>query len=287
MRPVLLLPFSLLSMTLVVASPALAVDGVLEINQTCAVQTGCFAGDAPGFPVRLTVSGSYRVTSNIDFPGATASAIELAASDIAIDLNGHTIKGTNTCTTGPGGWVTSCSQSNGYHAILGWGSVRVRVSNGRILGSGGAGIILADGSEVRDVQVSDCGGEGIVLGSRSSASSVSAIGNRWTGIAINPGFGVVRDSLATNNGSSGFETGTGSTVSDNVSGGNGGGGILASSGSSVSGNTVRDNGSFGLSLSGGATYRDNTISNNTGAAVAGSGFVNAGGNSCNGSLTCP
>ena len=35
------------------ASPALAVDGVLEINQTCAVLTGCFAGDIPGFPVTI------------------------------------------------------------------------------------------------------------------------------------------------------------------------------------------------------------------------------------------
>ena len=39
---------------LTLAGPALAVDGVLEINQTCVVQSGCFAGDTPGFP--LTIS---------------------------------------------------------------------------------------------------------------------------------------------------------------------------------------------------------------------------------------
>jgi hypothetical protein len=32
-------------LVLALATPALASDGVLEINQTCAVQTGCFAGD--------------------------------------------------------------------------------------------------------------------------------------------------------------------------------------------------------------------------------------------------
>jgi hypothetical protein len=38
----MLLLLTLLFLTL--ATPALAVDGVLEINQTCAVETGCFAG---------------------------------------------------------------------------------------------------------------------------------------------------------------------------------------------------------------------------------------------------
>ena len=38
---------------LVLATPALASDGVLEINQTCAVQTGCFTGDTAGFPVTI------------------------------------------------------------------------------------------------------------------------------------------------------------------------------------------------------------------------------------------
>ena len=32
---------------------ASASDGVLEINQTCATQTGCFPGDSAGFPVTL------------------------------------------------------------------------------------------------------------------------------------------------------------------------------------------------------------------------------------------
>jgi hypothetical protein len=33
-------------LTIALTSPALAVDGVLEINQACAVNTGCFSGDA-------------------------------------------------------------------------------------------------------------------------------------------------------------------------------------------------------------------------------------------------
>jgi len=34
-------------------NPALASGGVLEINQSCAVNTGCFTGDSAGFPVEI------------------------------------------------------------------------------------------------------------------------------------------------------------------------------------------------------------------------------------------
>jgi len=44
-----LIPLLLLALV----RPTLAVDGVLEINQTCATHTGCFAGDTPGFPVGI------------------------------------------------------------------------------------------------------------------------------------------------------------------------------------------------------------------------------------------
>ncbi len=53
-----------LTLILALATSAFATDGVLEINQTCAVQTGCFAGDTAGFPVEIDVAGSYRLTSN-------------------------------------------------------------------------------------------------------------------------------------------------------------------------------------------------------------------------------
>jgi hypothetical protein len=51
------------------AAPALAVDGVREINQTCAVQMGCFVGDTAGFPVTIDGSAgkSYR---HSEFSGA-------------------------------------------------------------------------------------------------------------------------------------------------------------------------------------------------------------------------
>ena len=37
------------------AFPALASDGLIEINQACSVETGCLERDLPGFPVTITV----------------------------------------------------------------------------------------------------------------------------------------------------------------------------------------------------------------------------------------
>ena len=63
-----------MALVLLSASPALAVDGVLEINQVCADKTGCFSGDAAGFPVTIGTAGSYRLTGNLDSKCAAPSA---------------------------------------------------------------------------------------------------------------------------------------------------------------------------------------------------------------------
>ena len=69
---------------LLLATPGLAGDGVLEINQTCAVETGCFSGDGPGFPVTIdgTAGKSYRLTGDLDLTAlaeTTAISIERAS----------------------------------------------------------------------------------------------------------------------------------------------------------------------------------------------------------------
>jgi hypothetical protein len=78
---------------LVLAGPALAVDGVLEINQACAVNTGCFSGDVSGFPVSINGSAgrSYRLTSDLVIPSVNSNGILANAPDI--DLGGFSIIG--------------------------------------------------------------------------------------------------------------------------------------------------------------------------------------------------
>lgn len=85
----------LILLLLALATPALAVDGVLEINQTCAVNTGCFADDAPGFPVTIAASGSDRLTSNLHVSQeprvVTEGAIRITGDHVTLDLGGFEI----------------------------------------------------------------------------------------------------------------------------------------------------------------------------------------------------
>jgi hypothetical protein len=91
---------------LALAGPALAVDGVLEINQTCAINTGCFSGDTPGFPVTISSSGSYRLTSNLttvlDNTDAISGTAPNPAGDVTIDLNGFAVTGTGATSNAVG-----------------------------------------------------------------------------------------------------------------------------------------------------------------------------------------
>ena len=92
----------LLALGLGPAGPARASDGVLEINQTCATQTGCFPGDAPGLPVTLPVAGSYRLTSNLRTSSHALTAI-LVSSDMGhpdkLPLRGRGAPGQTVGTT--------------------------------------------------------------------------------------------------------------------------------------------------------------------------------------------
>ena len=64
----------------VIASPALSVDGVIEINQTCAANTGCSSEDAAGFPVTIDERGSHRLTRNLSLATTTPHAIEITST---------------------------------------------------------------------------------------------------------------------------------------------------------------------------------------------------------------
>ena len=83
---------------LLLAAPALATDGVLEINQTCAVPTGCFPGDTPGFPVTITSTssvagaGSFRLTSNLTTTDLNVDGIFISSSRITLDFNGFSLR---------------------------------------------------------------------------------------------------------------------------------------------------------------------------------------------------
>lgn len=297
------------------AAPAWGVDGVIEINQARAGAGGITSCDTAGFPVTLCTSGSYRLTSNLDYPSALASAVEVTVPDVSIDLNGMTIKGTNSCSVAVQGWVSSCSQSSsivGDGIFAGILAPRTRVFNGRITNAGRYGIPLSGSAEVRDVQVSDCANHGVVLGQHSNATGVSAISNGGRGIVT----GIrnrLRDAVAAGNAGDGAVLGGGSAegVTSEANGGrgillersvslhnfsvreNGASGVEAGHGSLVDSGTVRDSdrsltGACGLQGAGGASYHAAVVTSNGGGANAATacGAVNLGNNSCQGGA-CP
>lgn len=146
-------------MLLAAPMPAFASDGVLEINQTCAINGGCFSGDAAGFPVTITTPGNYRLTSSLSV-GAFVGGISVASSDVSIDLNGFTVQG-----VAPGG---------GPVAGVGGSGDRIHLANGSILSFQFAVLLTGSQSLVEKVR----------LGGPQSTLSVGA-GSR----VINSSFG--------------------------------------------------------------------------------------------------
>lgn len=253
--------FVLLSI-ITLATPALAVDGVLEINQTCAVQTGCFSGDGPGFPVTIAVGGSYRLTSDLVVTGASTSGIDVNSPNVSLDLNGFTVGGPGFCSGA--GSNLSCSGSTGLGIDAtrtgASGARRFHVKNGYVQGFGG-GVHAFEQARVKNVSVVLNNGSGIVVGFQSEVSNCNTRQNAGDGIRAIAS--IVRENTSSGNSSDGIQAGEASLVVGNATYFNNANGIhLTGSGTSVSGNTVYSNGGSGINSGNGALISGNTVYSN-------------------------
>src|SRR5262249_45497549 len=126
-----------------------AVDGVTLIDQKAVSAGKVTPLDTPGFPVTISESGSYRLTGNLAVPDAATTAIQITAANVALDLNGFTISGPNSCTPNPTRCTYSGGAGIGVMAVGPPGVVspaNVRVMNGVVRGMGGHGIrMMGDG----------------------------------------------------------------------------------------------------------------------------------------------
>ncbi len=299
---------ALLALAGIAALPARAEEGIREIDQTCATTGGCGPGDAAGFPVTITTSGSYRLTSNLTLPNELLDAIFISASGVRIDLDGFAIVGPVVCS----GTLISCTPA-GTGTGVEASSTRndVRVENGSITGMGTGISLPGAGIHVARVRVSSNRLTGISVGSAARISESIVFRNGGVGIAVGRGSSVTRSAISRNGltGLSLFATvATGGLVaSENSIHDNQGSGIAAYFGSSVfTRNTVFSNGIHGISANGGAQVSANTVTFNgdngldlglsdsgyTENVVAGNGTDAVGGlglagNSCGGTVTCP
>ncbi len=290
---------------MLLALPAFAGDGVLEINQTCAVQTGCFAGDTAGFPVTISASGSYRLTSNLSGVAADTSGLFLNTSRVTIDFNGFSLLG------------PSAGSGTG-HGVAGGGTLGsfagfTTLKNGVIRGFRAKGVELAGAKGVRleDMTLEFNAGGGASVGDEARILRNGFSGNGGATVSnyglITASGAMIVENVVSGSGGVGVEAGAGSTVSGNTTRQNGGDGIAAGPGSTVSGNTAYENDGNGIFVLAGSTvwgntvhlnagfgltlaqsgYRENVISSNSAGTVTGIGPVNLGNNACNGSTTCP
>ncbi|MCK6475423.1 MAG: right-handed parallel beta-helix repeat-containing protein [Phycisphaerales bacterium] len=273
-----------------------------EVEPRVAVNATNTPGDADATPsvYKITTSGSYYLVGNV-FGPVDKIAIEIAASNVTLDLNGFQVWGIGA--TG-GIKVTLASRKN------------ITIRNGHVQGMSGPGISLittgtvASNCRVEDVTVFNCTGTGIEAGEHAtivnckvedcsngifalrsalirdcSARSCSSAGifvqegtiegctstdNGTAGIFISERASV-QNCTAARNGTAGIQAGSGSVITACSAANNTQNGITASGGSvTVADCSATGNGSNGISLSSG-TIRSCIASSNTLSGIVATG----------------
>jgi parallel beta-helix repeat protein len=241
----------LLLVSILIAAPAIAAEGVVEINQACAVNMGCFSGDGPGLPVTISTSGSYRLTGNLSVPVDT-NGIEITVNDVTMDLNGFVISGSG----GVGGDGVSAANR---------GSITVK--DGVVKTMGGNGVLVGFQSLVQGVHAGNNSLIGIMAtGPGSTITGNTAMNNSQDGIAVS-GNSKVADNNALFNLAKGISTGAGCSVTGNIAEGNQSYGISTGNSSTIADNIVTTNQSDGINASSISTITGNTANSNVGSGI--------------------
>lgn len=253
---------------LATAPPAAAGDGRLEINQAC-VATGCFPGDAPGFPVETQSKKSYVLTSDLAIPGADVTAIQLGAH-ATLDLNGFAVEGVTVCSANA---TTICTVTGSGVGVVAVGASTVRNGTIRRMGSHG---ISGAGALVENVSLEENGGDGV-----NGAYGAAAFRVRDCKIQVNGGNGI---NLNIGGG------GDGALIERNMIRRNGGIGVFGT-GVTLVGNSVFENDGYGFYMSNGdiGAYGGNHLNANNGGNgnPQVSGGDQMGANVCGGDAVCP
>lgn len=297
------------ALSLAVTAPALAVDGVIEVNQVRALAGGVTAGDTPGFPVSINTSGSYVLTSNLTTVGTanalSTTAILVASNDVTIDMNGFSILGPTVCDCGEPEATPSCApngvgegiqvtgatvsglavfngQLTGLPANGVQGGQNARISDLTLVGNGGYGASAGTNSIIERVVAACNGGRGVVLTGPGTIRTVAAWDNKLSGIFAVSSRVVVLSSSARDNGEAGISVTGRSMVHASTTTRNGGAGVDASSEMVLNGNVASGNGGVGFSTAQQSLATANLAHDNGGAGFtfgSNSGFQ---GNSANG-----
>jgi hypothetical protein len=190
------------------ATPAGAVttvDGVVLIDQVAALAGNVTPGDAPGFPVTLTVTGSYRLSSTLT-PTAGKNGIEANAAEVTIDLNGFKMSGGNGANHGIVGMQRGLSVRNGTIRSFGKNGIvalqgEMSVANMRISDNTGSGVEDRAGGNlmVSDSMILNNGAYGVSCGINCQVEGSNVSENQFDGIYLYLVGGTVFGNTANNN----------------------------------------------------------------------------------------
>ncbi len=225
----------------------------------------CEIPESLDWPCSVKLAGTLECTS------AGVDGITVAADNVTIDMDGHTL-------VGPG-----ASSGNGIYQSSSYRNLRI--FNGKVTewqGTNKAGIrihsidpILSDvqasmndyglyaltGCRISDCMAYDNAIFGISAGIGSRIVNCTARNNGSAGIDAGEG-SAVSGCVVSNNGGDGIDAGYNCTIFDCAARDNGGDGINASRGSSISGCTARENADEGISAGNGSTVSDCVVREN-------------------------
>jgi parallel beta-helix repeat protein len=210
---------------------------------------------------KITQPGSYYLTGNVTGV-PDKHGIEIAASDVTLDLNGFTIRSSNAPTDGITGITTAGVARDG-----------ITIRNGRLFGwpDGAIAIATASRGAVLEQLVINSGansGGGVVVGVEARIFACTVTGANATGISTQER--AVIEFCQVFNSAGGINVGNGSTVKNCLVRQNTGGvGIVAANSSAIEGNMVYGNAS-GIHVGTDCVVRGNTLeSNNFGSPSVG------------------
>ncbi len=228
-----------------------------EVEPRIAINATNTPGDADSL-FKITQSGSYYLTGNIDVLFFGEHGIEITADNVSLDLGGFALRGYTSMGDFDGVSVTTPALYN------------ITVFNGSFHNWGDDGIDLgtwnAVNCRVENVHVVNCVGNGVITGSGSIVSNCSASLNDVDGIRTDNN-GMVLNCLTFRNSTNGIETGPGSVVSSCAAYGNAVNGIATNVGSTVVNCSTYDNSGGGISSSGNCTISNCTSYSNTGNGI--------------------
>ena len=216
--------------------PAPTMKALDQVEPRTPIDATHAPGDADSL-FRITESGSYYLTGNVSGEAAK-HGIEIASSDVSLDLMGFTLQGVPGSLDG----VFVASEL-----------AQVSVANGTIRDwdDDGVDALSATNVKLRDLDAAGNAKRGLVAGRNAVISSCAAYLNGEFGIVTAEG-SVITNCIATNNSGIGISGGRNCAISDSVVRENGSIGIFADFAGVISRSSAYDNTLIGIgSLKGG------------------------------------